>query len=89
MSQADKLLERLLSKPNDFTFSELETLLSGLGYIKSNLGKTSGSKVCFINKQTRCTVRLHRPHHRGDSLKDYQINLVIDELTRTEVINDD
>ena len=32
MTKLDKLKARLLQKPNDFTFQELETLLLWLGY---------------------------------------------------------
>lgn len=32
MSRKDKLLEKLLQKPKDFTFDEMVSLLSYLGY---------------------------------------------------------
>lgn len=32
MSKKDKLIERLLRKPKDFTFDEMESLLSYFGY---------------------------------------------------------
>lgn len=39
-----KLINKLRSKPKDFTFDELETLLDLLGFTKSNKGRTSGSR---------------------------------------------
>ena len=50
MGQKDKLIERLQSKPKDFTFEEAETLLSFLSYRRSNKGKTSGSRVILANE---------------------------------------
>lgn len=45
MGQKEKLIKLLKSKPKDFTFEEAETLLSYLGYTRSNKGKTSGSRI--------------------------------------------
>ena len=50
MTKKNKLLERFLSVPKDFTYDELKTLLRSLGYEESNLGKTSGSRVEFYNE---------------------------------------
>lgn len=41
MGQKEKLIQRLKSKPKDFTFDDAETLLNYLDYIRSNKGKTS------------------------------------------------
>lgn len=43
MGQKEKLIEKLLSKPRNFTFNEAETLLGYFSYCRSNKGKTSGS----------------------------------------------
>ena len=79
MTKKDKLLERFLSIPKDFTFDELKTLLRSLGYEEDNKGKTSGSRVAFIDKSTKHIVRLHKPHP-GNELKQYQIEQVVEEL---------
>lgn len=42
MSQKDKLMERLLRKPKDFTFDEMVSLLSYLGYNLKQGGTGSG-----------------------------------------------
>lgn len=79
MSKAEKLIKRFLSKPNDFTYNELETLLRGFGYKEVKMGKTSGSRVAFINDETKHIIRLHKPHPRPE-LKRYQLEYLIEEL---------
>jgi HicA toxin of bacterial toxin-antitoxin, len=85
MSKREKLLKRLLSKPKDFTFDELVTLLSGLGYEADNKGKTSGSRILFENKLTGKKLNIHKPHPK-QILKPYQVNHIIDELKNAGAI---
>ena len=73
MSKIEKLLTRLYSKPKDFTYQELKTLLEQLGFIEYNKGKTSGSRVKFKNERCDVTIELHKPHNTGNILKPYQI----------------
>ena len=61
MGQKEKLIQKLKSKPKDFTFDEAETLLKYLNYVRSNKGKTSGSRVMFINEDHEA-ILLHKPH---------------------------
>ena len=77
MSKKDKLLVCLKSKPRDFTFDEAKALLELCGYVVSNSGKTSGSRVCFIRGQK--VFRMHKPHPRKELLA-YQVRELIDEL---------
>lgn len=49
MSRFEKLLERFKSFPKDFTYDELRALLNHMGFVESNRGKTSGSRVCFFS----------------------------------------
>jgi len=84
MSKAKKLLARLLKRPNDFTFEELITLLGHFGYYETRSGKTSGSRVIFINS-TQDYIRLHKPHPRN-ILKPYQINSLILDLKERNLI---
>ena len=79
MSKAEKLLEKLLRKPRDFTYDELVGLLSYLGYEELKKGKTGGSRRAFSNRVTKHVIRLHKPHP-GNELKIYQINEIIEEL---------
>ena len=80
MGTKEKLVERLKRRPTDFTFDEAERLLSMLGYIKSNKGKTSGSRVMFIDKQNH-KILLHKPHP-GNNLKGYALDKIIKEIVR-------
>ena len=77
MSKAEKLLQRLLSRPKDFTFDELVTLLGHFGYTEVRSGKTGGSRVAFIKDEDY--IRLHKPHPRK-ILKPYQVNNLIQDL---------
>lgn len=85
MSKAEKLLQRFLSKPTDFTFEELERLLKGFGYEEARTGKTSGSRVAFLNKQTKSVIRLHKPHPNPE-LKRYQLTEAEEILRKAGVI---
>lgn len=51
MSQHAKLVERFLTKPVDFTWQELTTLLGHWNYNLINGGKTGGSRARFIHEQ--------------------------------------
>ena len=76
MSQEEKLIKRLLSKPSDFTYDELRKLLGKLGYKESQSGKTSGSRVAFCNDISGHIIRLHKPHP-SNVLKQYQIEQIV------------
>jgi len=78
LSKKEKLAKRLLSRPSDFTFDELTTLLGHLGYSKEAAGKTGGSRVTFANNDGDY-IRLHRPHPRN-ILKLYQIDDIVANL---------
>lgn len=74
-----KLIDRLQRKPKDFTYEELKTVLTGLGYSESNKGKTSGSRVAFINVETNHILRTHKPHPQN-IIKAYALEYIINEL---------
>ena len=78
MSSKDKLIARFLTLPSDFTFDELERLLTIFGYVKSNKGKTSGSRVIFKDKDGH-PIMLHKPHP-GNIVKQYAVRQVLEEL---------
>jgi len=75
MTKQEKLIERFLSVPADFSYSELGKLLRGLGFKAVRQGKTSGARVAFVNRQTEDIIRLHKPHPEA-ILKQYQLRLV-------------
>ena len=83
MSQKDKLIVRLKSKPKDFSFNEAKLLLELCGYVMSNAGRTSGSRACFIRGHK--IFRMHKPHPRKELLI-YQIKELIDELEQEELL---
>jgi hypothetical protein len=85
MTKLDKLKVRLLQKPKDFRYEELEALLLGLGYEEKNTGKTAGSRRLFINNQTKSIIRLHNPHP-SSILKTYVILDIINILTKEELL---
>ena len=78
LSRREKLTERLLTRPSDFTFAELTTLLGHYGYAIAGAGKTGGSRVTFSNGSGDY-IRLHKPHPRS-ILKLYQVEDVIKSL---------
>lgn len=86
MGTKDKLRDRFLSMPKDFTFDEVEKLLSGYGYVKANKGKTSGSRVIFRNGDKR-PIMLHKPHP-SNILKSYTLRQVFDDLKEAGFISD-
>jgi len=77
LGRKDKLIIRLKSKPKDFTFDEAKVLLEFCGYVISNSGKTSGSRVCFTRGKK--VFRMHKPHPRKELLH-YQVRELINEL---------
>lgn len=84
MSKLERLLERLKTKPKDFTYDEAKNILNKLGFYENNKGKTSGSRVAFINNKN-VKIDLHKPHP-GKILKNYQINKLLEKLKEWEVI---
>lgn len=76
MSQREKLLKKLFTRPKDFTWDELRTLLRGLGYQEL---KGDGSRVKFYNDALGSMINLHKPHP-GNVLKGYVIDEVIEKL---------
>jgi hypothetical protein len=85
MGQKDKLISKLISHPKDLTFNEAVTLLKYFDYTLDNKGKTSGSRVIFVNRRSGCTILMHKPHS-GKELLDYQIKQLIDQLRQEGLI---
>ena len=84
MGQKEKLIARLLSQPKDFTFSNMETLLGYFEYKRNDKGRTSGSRVMFINDKY-ASIMLQKPHQRKELL-DYQVKQVIEVLKQEGLI---
>lgn len=62
MSKTEKLVQRFLSKPMDFTFADLSRLLKSVGYEEAKTGKTSGSRVTFYSAKLDDMIKFHKPH---------------------------
>ncbi len=86
MSKNEKLVERFKQLPNDFTFEELEKLLSIFGYRSSNKGKTSGSRIKFELPNKR-PIMIHKPHP-GNIIKGYAMKQIFEELKNAGFIKD-
>lgn len=77
MSKHEKALRRLASRPKDYTWSELVTLMTGLSF---TLVSSGGSGRKFIGPVKGGTLFIHQPHP-NKILKDYQVKDAIDILT--------
>ena len=84
MSKQEKLRKKFKSKPSDFTWSELKSMLSGMGYELSAGGKTGGSRVKFLHPG-RPPIILHKPHPTP-VLKRYQVEQLLDFFEKEGVI---
>ncbi|MDR1898161.1 MAG: type II toxin-antitoxin system HicA family toxin [Prevotellaceae bacterium] len=81
MSSKDKLIERFKQQPTDFTFDELVRLFGIYGFTIDNKGKTSGSRVRFINHEKGLIIDTHKPHPQNiikkGALKDIYEKLIL------------
>lgn len=84
MSRIEKEIERLKSKPKDYTYDEAKSLLNKLGFYENNKGKTSGSRVTFINKDD-IKIDMHKPHP-DNVIKMYKIKDIIKILNEKGLI---
>jgi len=84
MSKNTKLINKLLSKPKDFTWAELVKVLKQFGYVQVDTGKTGGSRVRFVNPAYP-PITLHKPHPHP-ILKRYQINDIVNLLKNERLL---
>ena len=85
MTKFEKLRKRFLSKPTDFTFSEIKKLLNSFGYIEIKSGKTAGSRAAFYNDESQHIIRLHKPHP-SNRVKRYVLDYLEKELRDMGII---
>jgi predicted RNA binding protein YcfA (HicA-like mRNA interferase family) len=77
LSKRDKLLKRLFGRPSDFTWNELNSLLTGFGFQEV---QGSGSRVKFINRDMAdAIIIVHRPHP-GNEIKGYVVDQIVSKL---------
>ena len=84
MTKREKLLDRFLTKPKDFTWGELTKILNSFGYKQISVGKTGGSRVRFV-KQEYPPIILHKPHPKL-VLKRYQLEDIINLLRQEKLL---
>jgi hypothetical protein len=86
MSTKGKLIERFRTRPRDFTFGELTKLLTDLGFTISNKGKTSGSRVRFVNTVQKSIIDVHKPHTQGSPVKESALKDIYEKLVLAKLI---
>lgn len=74
MTKKEKLIVRFLTMPSDFHYNETVRLLSYFGFKEVKKGKTSGSRVWFLNPDG-VPIILHKPHPSG-IMKHYQLKQI-------------
>lgn len=79
MTTKDKLIDRFLKQPKDFTFDELVQLFKIYGFEKGNKGTTSGSRVEFVNAEKNMCYIVHKPHP-SNIIKGYVMKQVLSFL---------
>jgi len=81
LSKLTKLIDKLLNPVSSFTFKELQYLLGKFDYTEMKTGKTSGSRVAYLKKETKHIIRIHKPHP-GNELNKYVKKYIIAELKK-------
>jgi len=81
----EKLIRRFKKQPKDFTFDELTRLFRTLGFELSQKGKTSGSRVEFINNEKELSYGAHKPHP-DSAIKSYVMKQILEFLTSNKLI---
>ena len=84
LSQFEKLWDRFLLVPSDFTYDELRKIMKHYGYSENNKGKTSGSRVVFIKRDDveKTTIFLHKPHGSDAYVRKAAIRSIIAAMER-------
>lgn len=85
MGTREKLVERFKTQPKNFTFEELVRLFSLFGFEASSKGKTSGSRMEFINEEKSLSYGVHKPHPEK-TIKNYVMKQVLDFLADNDFI---
>lgn len=85
MGTKEKLIERFKRQPKDFTFVELTRLFQVLGFEVSQKGKTSGSRVEFVNHEKELSYGAHKPHP-DSNIKGYVMKQVLEFLKSNRLI---
>lgn len=82
MSKRQKAIDRLLSRPTDYEWNELASLMESFGYETKGGG---GSARKFVHRETHATLFMHQPHP-ARILKSYQVREAIHFLMQEKHI---
>jgi len=74
VAKVEKLIARFKTLPSDFHYDEMVKLLNHFGFHEIRKGKTSGSRVKFVNHEDIIII-LHKPHPSG-IMKKYQLKQI-------------
>ena len=85
MGTKEKLIDRFRRQPKDFTYDELCRLFRVLGFEISQKGKTSGSRVEFVNIEKGLSYGAHKPHP-DSSIKMYVMKQLLDFFNSNNLI---
>jgi hypothetical protein len=85
MGTKEKLIERFKKQTKDFTFDELIRLFQVLGFDLSQKGKTSGSRVEFVNPEKELFYGIHKPHP-DSTIKAYAMKQILEFLKSNQLI---
>ncbi len=82
MTKLSKLVSRFKSRPKDFTWDELASLLTKLEFKEA---QGSGSRVKFYNQRLDCLIQLHKPQPTK-IIKPYVIKEALQLLTNEKLL---
>ncbi len=85
MGTKEKLIERFLTLPKDFTYDEVKRLFGLFGYTEGNKGSTSGSRVQFISADGKNAYTMHKPHP-SNIIKGYMMKQMLDFIRENKLI---
>jgi len=86
MGTKEKLVDRFKSQPKDFTFEELVRLFRQFDFDIGAKGKTSDSRIEFINEERSLSYGVHKPHP-ANTIKSYVMKQVLEFLIENNFID--
>ena len=84
MGQIEKLIRKLTNHPVDFEYNELCRIMLHFGYEEKTCGKTSGSRIRFVDEEANI-LTLHKRHPQKELLP-YQVDDVVEHLKKRGLI---
>ena len=85
MGTKEKLIERFLTLPKDFTYEEVKRLFGILGYVEKTKGGTSGSRVEFVSTDELSSYIMHKPHP-SNIIKGYAMKQMLSFIREQRLI---